>query len=341
MLRDLGLLATKRGPYPDTPNLRITAAGTKSLKDGRAAFFERTLEFQWLAPFDPARERMRPVSWERVGICSWRLGHEADEFEGLPRRLSTRVLEVLPAQGAALWADMDTAFAPSNPLDYTRGVPWSERKIELTSEEFFDRIDTPMATSLLADALVYPYSLGLLGRGITADGAITWNITDAGRIWLGLPPITQAPPPRHAKVTPAFDVYFGRVDPTALAEVSLYAELTGHDHGIVGRLVARSVQGAKALGIAVSEIVASLEGQVASPLPANVRQALDDWGRAAQPVQVREGVVLKCPDAATAGTLERLAKGSAERLSDTILLLHDRRALTALRKKAGEMGILL
>lgn len=95
------------------------------------------------------------------------------------------------------------------------------------------------------------------------------------------------------------------------------------------------------MGIAVQEIVRSLEGLVASPLPANVCQSLQDWNRAAQPVQVREGIVLQCPNASTAGTLERLAKGTAERLADTVLLLPDRRSLTALRKKAAEVGVLL
>jgi hypothetical protein len=36
-----------------------------------------------------------------------------------------------------------------------------------------------------------------------------------------------------------------------------------------------------------------------------------------------------------------MAKGSAERISETILLLPDRRSLAGLRRKAGELGILL
>lgn len=341
VLADLGLLASRKGPTPETPNLRIAGEGTKALKDGRAAFFERSLDFRWLAPFDPRKECMRPVCKERIDICCWRMGREPDEFEGLARRLSLRVLGVLPREGAVRWDDMDEAFAPNDPHVFSNDVPWSARKVELSAEEFFDRIDPAKAMSLLVESLLYPYSFGLVGRGVTIQGELTMSLTDAGRAWLGLPPVRESPPPRHVKVTPAFDIFFGRVDPSALAEVSLYATLSGHDHGMVGKLDRRSVHGATALGISVTEIVTSLEELVASPLPANVRQTLEDWERQAQPVQVREGVVLRCPDASTAGTLERLAKGSAERLSDTILLLPDRRSFTSLRKKAGEMGILL
>lgn len=341
VLQDLGLLASRRGPHPDAPNLRIGPGGARSLKEGRAAFFARTLEFKWLEPFDPSRDRMRKVSWDRVGSCSWRMGHEVDEFEGLPRRLSARVLGVFPVDGSVRWSDMDAAFAPSDPVVFERGVPWSERKAEVTSDGFFDRIDASSASGLLADSLMYPYALGLVARGITAEGDVTWSLTDAGRAWLGQPAHPQPIAPRHIKVTPAYDIYFGRVDPEALAEMSLYAELSKSDHGIVGKLVARSVREAMGLGISVHEIVRSLEGLVASPLPANVRQSLDDWDRAAQPVVVREGIVLQCSDASTAGTLERLAKGAVERLSDTVLLLPDRKTLTALRKKAGEAGVIL
>lgn len=341
VLLDLGLLATRRGPKPESPNLRIGVEGAKALKAGRAAFFARTLEFKWLGAFDPALERMRQVSWNRIGNWVWRMGHEAAAFEGLARRLSARVLGVLPANGSARWTDMDDAFGPTDSVVFERGVPWSERKAEVAPETFFDRIDGATASGLLADALMYPYAFGLIARGVTSDGEVTWSLTGPGRAWLGLPAHREPDPPRHVKVTPAFDVYFGRAEPESLAELSLYAELTRHDHGVVGRLVARSVQGATALGIAVTEIVASLERMVGSPIPANVRIALDDWGRAAQPVVVREGVVLRCPDAATAATLERLGKGAAERLSETILLLADRRALTTLRKKAGEAGVIL
>jgi hypothetical protein len=341
LLTDLKLLSTRKGPSADRPNLLISPTGAELLGAGRVSFFARTLEYTGLASFDPARDFLGLSIRDNIRSLCWRMGHEPGEFEGLGRRLTQRALEVLPRTGSARMADMDAAFAPRDPYVFVRGRSWSERKIEVTSEDFFDRLEASTSKALLVDTLVVPYLLGLVSRGITADGDITWGLTDAGRNRLGLPPDPDPDPPRHAKVTPAFDIYFGRVDPPALAEVSLYAELTAQDHGIVGKVGRTSVQAALAWGIALPEIVASLDALVASPLPANVRQTLEDWGRGAQPVRVREGVVLQCPDASSAGTLERLAKGSAERLTDTILLLSDRRTLAGLRRKAAEMGILL
>jgi hypothetical protein len=341
LLLDLKLLSTRKGPSPGNPNLGISTAGTECLKAGRLSFFARTLEYSRLASFDPARDLLTQATDENLRSLCWRMGHEQHEFEGLGRRLTQRVLEVLPPTGSVRMMDMEAAFAPALPHVYVRGTPWLERKIEISSEDFFDRIEAAAATRIMVDTLVFPYFLGLVARGITAKGEVTWSFTDAGRNWQGLPPDPHPNPPRHAKVTPAFDIYFGRVDPTALAEIALYAEPTAQDHGIVGRLARTGVQAAMSWGLSITEIVASLDALVASPLPANVRQTVEDWGRGAQPVRVREGVVLQCPDASSAGSLERLAKGSAERLSDTILLLPDRKTLAGLRRKAGEMGILL
>ncbi len=341
LLRDLKLLSSRRGPMPDVPNLGISPVGSEVAKAGRRSFFERCLDCEGLRSFDPAWDRLGAANRGNIDVICWRMGHEPDEFEGLGRRLAQRVLEVLPPVGAVRMADMETAFAPSDPHIFLRGAPMTERRIEVSSADFFDRIQESTARSLMVGALIYPYFLGLAGRGVTAEGAITWSLTEAGRNWLGLPPDMHPAPPRHAKVTPAFDIYFGRVDPNLRAEISLYSELTSQDHGIVGRLTRASVQAASALGVSSAEIIDSLDGLVASPLPANVRQTMADWSRGAQPVRVREGMVLLCPDASSAGTLERLAKGAAERLSDTILIVADRRTLAGLRGKAAKAGILL
>jgi hypothetical protein len=340
-LLELKLLATRKGPLPDVPNLGISAVGSEMAKAGRTSFFERSLDCEGLHSFDPARDLLGRGARESIEILCWRMGHEADEFEGLGRRLAQRVLEVLPPVGAVRMADMETAFAPSNPHVFVRGAPMTERRIEVSSEDFLERIQESSARSLMVGVLVFPYFLGLLARGITADGDITWSLTKAGRNWLGLPPDMQAAPTRHAKVTPAFDIYFGRVDANLRAEISLYSEISSQDHGMVGRLTRASVQAASALGVSAAEILASLDALVASPLPENVRLTMADWSRGAQPVRVRDGVVLLCPDVASASTLERLAKGAAERLSDTILIVADRRTLANLRRKVAESGIML
>ncbi|HXP90808.1 MAG TPA: helicase-associated domain-containing protein [Fibrobacteria bacterium] len=341
LLLDLKLLSSRRGPMPEVPNLGISPGGSEVVKAGRPAFFERCMDCEELRSFDPARDLLGAANQGSIDVVCWRMGHEPDEFEGLGRRLAQRVLEVLPPVGAVRMSDMERAFAPSHPHDFVRGVPMIERRIEVSSEDFFDRIQESSARALMVGALIHPYFLGLVARGITAEGAITWSLTESGRNWLGLPSDPHPAAPRHAKVTPAFDLYFGRVDPNLLAEFSLFSDLTSQDHGIVGRLTRSSVQAASTLGLSAAEILASLDGHVASPLPDNVRLTLADWSRGAQPVRVLEGLVLVCPDESSASTLERLAKGSAERLSEAILLLPDRSTLAALRRKAAESGILL
>ncbi|MBK8801594.1 MAG: helicase-associated domain-containing protein [Fibrobacteres bacterium] len=167
------------------------------------------------------------------------------------------------------------------------------------------------------------------------------GFTEAGRRGSWAFPGLGAPALRHAKVTAAYDVFFGMVDPAALAEISLYAERTGIDHGLVGKITRASCQAAFSNGIALPEIVQSLEPWSAHPLPGNVKTALEDWARAAQPVKVREGVLLECPDEDTAGILERMGKGATERVGPTMVFLTDRKSLGALRKKASESGILI
>lgn len=319
-----------------------SASGKECLKAGRAAFFALSLRSPHLRALDPSANHLTSEARSLLHSLSWRMGRNLADFEGIGRRLSLRLLEVVPPRGAARMAHMEAVFGPSNPAVLQDPQPWMPRtKIDVSTEDFFDRIDEVSARRLMIDALIHPYCLGLFARGSTLDGDVTWSLTPAGRKWLGLAPDPTPDPPRHAKVTPAFDIYFGRVDPSALAEVALYADLTGHDHGVVARLSRSGTQSALSLGIEGAEIVSSLQSMGSSPLPQNVHQTVLDWSRAAQPVRVVHGVVLQCPDAATAISLERLAKGAAERLSDTILVLTDRKTLSSMRKKAHEQGILI
>lgn len=341
LLRDMGLVDPRKGPAPETPNLRISSRGIDSLRLGRVAFFAGTLDCARIDIEDSGPDLLGRSARENLRIACWRMGREIEEFEGPGRRLGERLLGVLPLTGSVKMSDMEAAFAPSDPHVFVRGVPKAQRRVEVSSEGFLERIDVAMSRILMVDALALPYSLGLVARGITAEGDITWGFTGAGREWFGAPPDTHPAPPRHVKVTPAFDIFFGRVDPAALAELSIYAELSGQDHGVVGTLSRQGIHSASAMGVAIREVVASLEGIVASPVPPNVLVALDDWARSAQPVKVREGVVLQCPDKLTAEALERLGQGTVERLSDTVLLLPDRRALAELRRRVGETGLML
>jgi len=341
LLQDLGLLAVRRGAAREAPNLAISPKGEAALKAGRAAFFRSTLGWSELAVLDPARDHLGARSAQRVESQQWVLALVDRSVKGLGARLARRILEVIPPRGAARIRDMDAAFAPADPYAPGREVPWAERRIEVGPDTFLDRLPRDVAQGLLLDAMTTATCLGLVAVGINPEGHLTWSLAPAGRAWLGLPPDPAPAPARHLVVTSAYDLYFARIDPQALAEISLYATPTGQEHGIVARLDRAGVQAARALGISVPEIVASLEGLAASPLPANVRTTLDDWSRGAHPVRVREGLLLQCPDAESASALERLAKGDADRVGETSLFLTDRKTLAGLRRKAAEWGIFL
>lgn len=341
ILDDLSLLVTRRQDVETSPNLGVGPEGWLAITAGRAAFFQRILGWRGLQSMDPGRDLLSPQARERLGYSRWTVRLEDESASQVGAQLARRVLECLPPRGARAIREIDRAFAPTAPHVPDRAAPWDQRHLVTTPADYFDRISATEATRFLMEAVSPANLAGLVSFGINLEGQITWSLTPDGRRWLGLPPDEAPAPAPHARVTPAFDVFFGRIDPEALAELSLFAGLTGQEMGIVARITRASVQGAMAIGIEVVEIVASLEARVAGELPANVRTTLDDWSRGAQPVRVREGVVLQCPDATTCDSLERLSKGLAERLGDRALFLPDRKALATLRRKASEAGIFL
>lgn len=341
LLDDLSLLVTRRQDVETAPNLGVGPEGTLRIKEGRVAFFASMMGWKGLRTLDPAQDLLSAQALERMGYSRWTLRIEGDSTKDVGTRMARRVLEVLPPFGARPIREIDRAFAPSSPHVPDRSAPWDQRHLVTTAADFFDRLSATEATRFLTEAVAPANLAGLVGFGINLEGQITWSLTPDGRRWLGLAPDDSPLPAKHARVTPAFDVFFGRIDPEALAEVSLFASLTGQEMGIVARVTRASVQGAMSIGIEVPEIVGTLEARVASDLPPNVCTTLDDWSRGAQPVRVREGVVLQCPDAAIAQSLERLAKGVAERLGESSLFLPDRKALATLRRKATEAGIFL
>lgn len=319
----------------------LTSRGMELLRTGRRSFFAALGGHPELRRWDPAQDSPGERVLDRLRLIQWTVGVPEGSYVGLGFHLAPRLLGILPPEGAVRMRDMDQAFAPSRPHEPDRTLPWNERRLETGVDQLLDRIPHADALSLLSGSLSWPCVLGLLARGIDSEGNTTWSLTASGRRWLGLPPVEDGSLVRHARITPAFDLFFGRPDPQSLAEASLFCAMTGSDHGVVGRLTRPSVQAALAQGISVGEIVESLGAMSANPLPANVRTVLEDWERGAQPVRVREGIVLECPDEATASTLARLAGAAADRIEERTLFLSDRKALNALRRRATESGIFL
>jgi hypothetical protein len=280
VLQDLGLVRPRKGPSPNVRDQGVSDRGRELLATGRTSFFLEVSDFSRLDSLLPERDFLSPVVENGLRSACWRMGRDFAEFEGLGRRLSQRVLEVVPPRGSARAADMEAAFAPSNPHVPVARQPWMDRiKVEFPAEDLFDHLDEPTAKTLMFETLAFPFFLGWVARGVTLEGHVTWGLTAAGRNWLGVPPDRFPAPHAHIKVTPAFEVYFGRVDPTALAEISLYSAPTGEDHGIASKLEREAVRKAVGVGISSREILRSLDHLLAHPLPPNVRTALEDWAR--------------------------------------------------------------
>ncbi|HOX50644.1 MAG TPA: hypothetical protein PKY05_04100 [Fibrobacteria bacterium] len=337
----LGALARQRGDLTSWNRIAISTRGSLLQRGGRVDFFRDVVESGRIKVFDLSSDAMSQGLARAIEDSFWLLeNHKADD-PGVGRLVKRRVLESLPESGAAYLRDVVEAFGPRDPWIPEPNARWAERRIAVAQEQFLDRIHPVQSERILAYAITEAYLHGLMFRGVASDGSVTVGLTEAGRRRLGLGAGLGAPTTPHAKVTAAYDVVFGRVDPSALAELGLYAELTGTDHGLVGRLTRAGCQRAFALGISLSEVVASLGTMAAHVLPKNVLTSLEDWARAAQPVRVRDGVLMQCPDEETALSIERIGKGAVERIGPSEVFLADRKALGALRKKAAAVGILI
>jgi hypothetical protein len=339
LLRGLGCIrvhasrsgSTEFQPAPDLP---------ATLAAGWEAFLESCYDTEPLAILDPGLDHLPRSCGQRIGAMQWTVRIDGS-LKGIGAELSRRILACLPRRGACRRADLVQAFRPARPFVPEHNGRWEMRHISVSVEDFLDRIGDEDSAGLLGAALLHPALFGLLESGFDAEGHATVGFSPVGRRLFGLEAPVHPVQPRHIHLTPAYDLVFGRPDADALAWCSLFLETSGHDHGIVGKLTAAAIQRALRLGIGSGQILSILESRLAAPIPENVRTTMQGWVARARPVQVQEGIVLTCPDADVASTLERMSKGQANRLSPTHLLLSDRKALTALRKKAVDQGILL
>ncbi|MEN9354368.1 MAG: Helicase conserved C-terminal domain [Fibrobacterota bacterium] len=339
LLRSLDCIHLRKSRSYDVEYL-LTAGAHEILKAGWEAFRKRSLRSRLLSILDPGVDHLPDECGHHISHLQWTIRIDGP-LRGLGQILSKRVLECLPSDGTCLRSDIVEAFKGSDPFIPQIGRGWEGRSINATVEEFLERLPPNESLALLGEAIVHPVLFGILETGFDAQGQFTMGFSADGRAYLGLEPLPAPKPDPHIYLTPAYDLVFGKPDPQTLAWCSLFAELTGLDHGVVAKVTAASVQRALALGVEIRQILSILDSMLAAPLPDNVRVTIDGWTQRARPVQVTEGFVLACPEESVASTLERMAKGQAQRLSSLHLLVSDKKLLTALRKKAAEQGILL
>jgi Helicase conserved C-terminal domain len=340
LLRTLEFVQRRSNRAQDLEFL-ITATGTQALQDGPAAFFLACLHSRMPRILDPGVDHLPDACGNHISQLQWTVRIDAPSLRGLGQILSKRVLACLPCGRVVHRARMLQAFQGSDPFVRKMGGGWEGRSVNVSLEDFFERIpeiDSPM---MLGEALTYPVLLGLLESGFDSAGKATSALSHSGAALLGTTAHLARPAPQHIHLTPAYDIVFGRPDAQAKAWIAVFADLTGQEHGVVAKLTSTSIQSAIAYGIDAGQILSFLDSVLAQPLPANVRTTMEDWARKARPVALTNGTLLTCTDEVTASTLTRLAGTKIQRLGPTQLFLSDRKFLPSLRKKAEALGILL
>lgn len=185
--------------------------------------------------------------------------------------------------------------------------------------------------------------LGGARLGRTADGWLTFVLTDAGRYLLGAAKTFEYGTDAQAEVIvqPNFDVVFLAADPRLEAQFARLAQRVATGPGVMFRLTRASVLAAAESGIGAAQLLDTLRLASSRALPANVERQVSDWLGAVRRVQLRPTLLLECPDAETAARAMSAAGKQVRAITDTVLELpgataKDRNALV---KKLRAQGV--
>lgn len=271
-----------------------------------------------------------PEGWVALADLSARLRQLAPEF------LIDRVPDFPPSYyNYYSYYGQDNYYAARQATEqnYYRGFARADlrsRDRRLRKDQDWDEVEGAFMAQVLGESLRW---LGVVDSGIGAgaDALIAVRLTALGRRILRQDTGVAAPLPGGVAliVQPNFEVLvldaLGNLD--LVARLDAFADSQSLDRAAIYTLTRASVVRGLAGGLSEEQIVATLEGEAASPVPQNVRQTIADWSREFERVHLlRDVAVLEAPDAAT---LERwladpaLAAGFARRLTPTVALLNE------------------
>jgi hypothetical protein len=199
-------------------------------------------------------------------------------------------------------------------------------------------------------ALLFEHLLpwGGLRAGVTREGELTFELTPVGRYLLGLVPAFELEPARDTtevsspvRVQPDFEVLF--LAPSAMLEARIgrFAERRGKGVGVLFRITKESILGAARAGLGAEEVLATLNEASAGPLPKNVVHEIRAWFARCRRFELESVQLLRCPDAETAQRVFALGTKYLERLSDTLLALHDPARKSELLRACAKQGLFL
>ncbi|MEW6237969.1 MAG: helicase-associated domain-containing protein [Candidatus Omnitrophota bacterium] len=186
-------------------------------------------------------------------------------------------------------------------------------------------------------------TLGGASAGRMKDGKLAFAMMEPGRYLLEAANDFQLAQEEQFQVVvqPNFDVVFLAPSPQAEAVIGRFAERIGRRLGNVFQITKKSIIKAAATGLSLEQVTEDLHKFSIKEIPGNVQFEINEWFNSCRNISMRTAVIIRCPDANTAGRV-RIAGGSKIKpITDTVLELSDPHEKTALVRKMKESGIFL
>lgn len=168
-------------------------------------------------------------------------------------------------------------------------------------------------------------------------------LTGAGRYLLGLAEDFDYGHESEAQgqivVQPNFEVVFLAPSPLAEAALARFAARKGRGVGALFTITKKSILAAAGSGMTAEQALETVQRLSAKPVPANVAREISGWFDQCRRIQVRQAVLIHCPDADTAARVVAASGKRARLLTDTVVELTNTRAKTELLRKLHALGI--
>ena len=225
------------------------------------------------------------------------------------------------------------------PQRFGIGSPWQP-----ATEEQLEEIWGMALVSVLSQHLL---PLGGVSTGSDPERGLTLEMTAVGHYLLGLTDdfefgLAPAPSSGAVRIQPDFEVVFLAPSPSFEAAFSRFAVRLGTGVGALFRITRDSILTASRAGLVAEEVLETLTGSSAAPVPANVEHEIRSWFAQCIRLPLEPLQAIRCPDAETATrVLASAGSGKLEPLSETVLALTEPRHQAAVVRACRKAGVFL
>jgi hypothetical protein len=186
-------------------------------------------------------------------------------------------------------------------------------------------------------------TLGGVCWGVTPPGRILFQITPAGRYYLGQLdtfPESMDTAPGAVVLQPNFEIVFLGPNLAAEAKVSVFCERLAHGTGSLFKITKVSVLRAVQNGTTLERIIESLDTVSSKGIPSNVRTEITAWAQSRRTFTVRAAMLLTCTAPQVALKVHGILKKNSVLLNETTMELTQ--PLTSVqRRKLEAAGLFL